>query len=150
MPKRQKAWSSWNYLRDMQQPENAVAVTYWMNLLQNLQAEKDYFVTLNPITPPQPKDVIRKIVYEHPVFDQAAMQAQQSLHELQGKHNIWLCGSYFGYGFHEDGLSSSVELAKLWGIDLPWEKDGNKVVNLDHTQAEDKPVAETINSKKVG
>lgn len=148
MPKRQKAWSSWNYLRDMQQPENAVAVTYWMNLLQNLQAEKDYFVTLNPITPPQPKDVIRKIVYEHPVFDQAAMQAQTSLHELQGQNNIWLCGSYFGYGFHEDGLNSSVNLAKLWGINLPWQSDENKVVSLEKTSAD--AVEKTLSEKKVG
>lgn len=122
MPKRHKAWASWNYLRDTQVEESRVAVSYWMNLLQNLDCEEDYFVTLNPIKLPQASKVVRKIVYQHPVFDQAAMAAQQRLSDLQGLHNIWFCGSYFGYGFHEDGLTSAVQLAKLWHIDLPWRR----------------------------
>ena len=122
MPVRRKAWSSWNYLRDTQVEESRVAVSYWMNLLQNLQSQKDYFVTLNPLSHPKPSSVIRKIIYQHPVFDQKAMLAQKRLHQIQGKHNIWFCGSYFGYGFHEDGLSSAVNLVKRWGIALPWEE----------------------------
>lgn len=120
MPKLKRTWSSWNYLRQTNVTEDKVAVSYWMNLLQNLNCKHDYFVTLNPIIKPTEEKTIAKIVYQHPVFDQAAMQAQKHLMDLQGKHNIWLCGSYFGYGFHEDGLTSAVKLVKLWGINPPW------------------------------
>ncbi|QCU89910.1 NAD/FAD-binding protein [Thiomicrorhabdus sediminis] len=122
MPEKKRAWSSWNYLRDMQKQESSVAVSYWMNLLQQLDTSIDYFVTLNPSVVPQQDKTIKKIVYEHPVFDEAAVNSQSELCQLQGQHHIWLCGSYFGYGFHEDGLSSSVALMRLWGIDLPWER----------------------------
>lgn len=122
MPKRKLAWSSWNYLRDTKQPEKQVAVTYWMNRLQNIDNPLPILVTLNPITPPEIGKVWRKIQYHHPVFDQAAMRAQKQLKAIQGKHNLWFCGSYFGYGFHEDGLTSSVELARMWQVNLPWER----------------------------
>lgn len=121
MPSRELAWSSWNYLRDTQQPEKQVAVTYWMNRLQNIDSKLPILVTLNPITPPDENKIWKKIQYHHPVFDQAAIKAQKQLADIQGKHNLWFCGSYFGYGFHEDGLASSVNLARLWHIDLPWE-----------------------------
>lgn len=147
MPKRKRAWSSWNYLRDMQHPETKVAVSYWMNLLQNLATETDYFVTLNPITPPAPHKVVRKIIYQHPVFDQAAMASQTQLAKLQGQHHVWLCGSYFGYGFHEDGLASSVALARQWGIALPWEKQP-LVLNTTASETSDEPVDEMV--EKVG
>lgn len=126
MPKRRLAWSSWNYLRETDKPENGVAVTYWMNLLQNFESAKDVLVTLNPITPPDASKTWQKIVYEHPVFNTQAMGAQQDLKALQGKHNLWFCGAYNGYGFHEDGLRSAVDVARLWGIDLPWEKEGEQ------------------------
>lgn len=121
MPMRRAAWSSWNYLRDMSLKETHVAVSYWMNLLQNLDSQQDFFVTLNPISPPESSKVIREIQYEHPVFDQAAMASQPQLKALQGTANIWFCGSYLGYGFHEDGLKSAVELARSWNLPLPWE-----------------------------
>lgn len=120
MPTRKLAWSSWNYLRDMSRPETSVAVSYWMNLLQNLKCEEDYFVTLNPIQKPAVDKTIKEIIYQHPVFDQKAMDSQPDLYRAQGQDGIWMCGSYFGYGFHEDGLTSSVDLAKLWHITLPW------------------------------
>jgi len=126
MPKRKLAWAAWNYLRDTQSKESPVAVTYWMNLLQNIQVETPLLVTLNPSKPPIESLTHQRIVYEHPVFDAAAMSSQPKLTQLQGKHNIWFCGSYFGYGFHEDGLTSSVNLAKLWNIDLPWKKNVTK------------------------
>ncbi len=121
MPKRKKAWSSWNYLRDMNHKETHVAVTYWMNQLQNLKSDQEYLVTLNPISTPDPAKTIKKIVYEHPVFDQAAMDSQEMIRQRQGHHGVWFCGSYLGYGFHEDGLQSSVELARLWNLALPWD-----------------------------
>ncbi|WP_232023430.1 NAD(P)/FAD-dependent oxidoreductase [Thiomicrorhabdus aquaedulcis] len=126
MPQRKLAWASWNYLRDTRNDAShpntsQVAVTYWMNLLQNIAVDTPMLVTLNPPFIPKLNLTYQKIHYKHPVFDQAAMQAQTQLHTLQGKHNLWFCGSYFGYGFHEDGLASAVNLAKLWGINLPWE-----------------------------
>lgn len=135
MPVRKKAWSSWNYLRDTSDNQAAVAVTYWMNQLQNLPTKKPIFVTLNPQKPPLALQTEQRIVYQHPVFDTAAMASQPKLKALQGQQNIWLCGSYMGYGFHEDGITSSVELAKLWGIDLPWQ--AKKVHRLDENNSVD-------------
>ena len=126
MPKRKRAWAAWNYLRDLDKETNSVAVTYWMNLLQNIQIKTPLLVTLNPTRLPAEHLTHQKIVYQHPVFDVAAMDAQTQLHTLQGKNNLWFCGSYFGYGFHEDGLKSSANLAKLWGVALPWESATNK------------------------
>ncbi|WP_084151644.1 NAD(P)/FAD-dependent oxidoreductase [Thiomicrorhabdus sp. Milos-T2] len=122
MPKRKLAWAAWNYLRDTHSEESPVAVTYWMNLLQNFKTKTPLLVTLNPSQPPQKSLTHQRIVYQHPVFDSDAMTSQKYLSDIQGKHNLWFCGSYFGYGFHEDGLTSSVNLAKLWNIDLPWDK----------------------------
>ncbi|BBP43177.1 NAD(P)/FAD-dependent oxidoreductase [Thiosulfativibrio zosterae] len=123
MPKRKLAWAAWNYLRDTKSAQDKVAVTYWMNLLQNFETEVPLLVTLNPNTPPAESLTHERLVYEHPVFDSAAMRAQKQLSAIQGKHNLWFCGSYFGYGFHEDGLTSSVNLARLWDLHLPWETD---------------------------
>nr|WP_207143870.1 FAD-dependent oxidoreductase [Thiococcus pfennigii] len=124
MPHRQRAWTSWNYLRDTRHPETRVAVTYWMNALQNIAIETPLLVTLNPITPPAPDKVFEEIRYEHPVFDQAALDAQREIEALQGTANVWLCGAYLGYGFHEDGLRSAVALARSWDLPLPWETSG--------------------------
>jgi predicted NAD/FAD-binding protein len=121
MPKRKLAWASWNYLRDTRHPEDRVAVTYWMNSLQNIDTATPLLVTLNPIDLPDADKTFQTIVYEHPVFDKPAMDAQAVVQSLQGDHNIWFCGAYLGYGFHEDGLTSAVKLARLWGVDLPWD-----------------------------
>ena len=135
MPKRKRAWAAWNYLRDIDNKTtgknasgkstnstNSVAVSYWMNLLQNIDCKTPLLVTLNPTSLPKDELIHQKIVYEHPVFDTAAMAAQSQIKALQGKHNLWFCGSYLGYGFHEDGLKSSANLAELWNIALPWQK----------------------------
>ncbi|MBN2866036.1 MAG: FAD-dependent oxidoreductase [Thiotrichales bacterium] len=122
MPKRKLAWASWNYLRDTKHEENRVAVTYWMNLLQTIDTPTPLLVTLNPLELPDQDKTFQKIVYEHPVFDKPAMDAQQTIKSLQGDHNVWFCGAYLGYGFHEDGLTSAVNLARLWNVALPWEQ----------------------------
>ncbi|UQB42561.1 FAD-dependent oxidoreductase [Thiomicrospira microaerophila] len=123
MPKRKSAWASWNYLSgEGVDAERAVAVSYWMNQLQPLNLSTDVFVTLNPITEPAADKVIQKIDYMHPVFDRAAIQAQTQLHKLQGKQNCWFAGAYTGYGFHEDGLTSAVNIARKWQVALPWER----------------------------
>jgi predicted NAD/FAD-binding protein len=121
MPKRKLAWSSWNYLREMNQPEKSVAVTYWMNLLQNIDLKTPILVTLNPVQPPNEGLTWQKFVYEHPVFDENALTTVDFINKHQGHKHIWFSGAYLGYGFHEDGLRSGVELARKWGVQLPWE-----------------------------
>lgn len=122
MPKRRKTWSAWNYIgRTDPGGEQRLCVTYWMNRLQDLPRETPLFVTLNPIQPPEPERVIREEVYHHPLFDGAAMRAQKALWSLQGEGGVWWCGSYFGSGFHEDGLQAGLAVAEeLGGLKRPW------------------------------
>ncbi|MBK1648797.1 NAD(P)/FAD-dependent oxidoreductase [Rhabdochromatium marinum] len=121
MPRRRQVWSAWNYLA-ARQPEGrqAVSVSYWMNRLQGLKTHKDYIVSLNPLEAPRPETRITDMIYHHPVFDQAAMDAQPALQRLQGQGGLWFCGSYFGYGFHEDGLRAAVQAVTHMGIDTAW------------------------------
>ncbi|MBD3754501.1 MAG: FAD-dependent oxidoreductase [Gammaproteobacteria bacterium] len=123
MPKRRLAWSSWNYLRDSRLPEDRVAVTYWMNRLQAIDCREPLLVTLNPLVEPAADKVFEKIVYEHPVFDPAAALAQETVQRHQGEAGIWFAGAWLGYGFHEDGLRSAVDLARRWQLPLPWENE---------------------------
>ncbi len=121
MPKRKRAWSSWNYLASSEDSsESKVAVSYWMNNLQGIEAETPLFVTLNPVTKIPSEKVIDQFVYDHPMFDKGAVASQRSLPEIQGNGGVWFCGSYCGYGFHEDGLSSAVAVAQSLGADIPW------------------------------
>jgi len=121
MPQRRKTWSSWNYLsRSCGNQSHAVSVSYWMNRLQRLHQAPPLFVTLNPLREPDPHTVLAEMDYTHPVFDADAMAAQQRLSGLQGADRIWYCGSYFGYGFHEDALRSSISVARMLGVDVPW------------------------------
>ena len=108
MPIRKSAWSSWN---SISKNENT-CVTYWLNKLQNLNSEKNYFLTLNPVEAIDKNKIIKKIHFTHPYFNKDNVALQKDLHKLQGKKRTWFCGSYFGYGFHEDGLKSSIELIK--------------------------------------
>lgn len=123
MPRRRAVWSSWNYLGQRgESPHRAVAVTYWMNHLQQLDAPSDWLVTLNPFTPPRAELTREKITYHHPVFDTKTANAQQRLPELQGHRHCYYAGAWTGYGFHEDGLRSAVNVATAFGIDPPWSK----------------------------
>ena len=124
MPKNTKTWSSWNFL-DHSQSLN-FTLTYWMNNLQKLKTSNNYFVTINP--PFEPKNIWDKTIFEHPIFNLSTYEAQQKLHNLQGKLNTFFCGSYFGYGFHEDGIQSSALVANLMGVNLPWTRD-KKFIN---------------------
>ena len=121
MPKNRKAWSSWNYLSEEVEDKDDVCVTYWMNNLQHLNTGTDYFVTLNPTHLPKEGKIIRSFLYHHPTFDREAVSAQRMLWNIQGKRNIWFCGSYFGHGFHEDGLQSGLAVGEaLGGVRRPW------------------------------
>ena len=122
MPKRRAVWSSWNYIGSRDVASDGVCVTYWMNRLQNIESEKPLFVTLNPPRPPRAGTLLHSEVYDHPIFDAKAMVSQRKLWLLQGKRNTWFCGSYFGAGFHEDGLQAGLAVAEQLGdVRRPWQ-----------------------------
>jgi len=124
MPRSRRVWSSWNYLAAQREDQvEGVSVTYWMNRLQGLDSEKEYFVSLNPLFDPRAESLVAEMTYHHPVFDTVAMNAQKRLYEIQGRERIWYTGSYFGYGFHEDALRASVELSERFGVRAPWLSD---------------------------
>ena len=122
MPRREPLWASWNYVGD--NPEGGCVVSYWMNRLQNLRCREQLFLTLNPQTMPRDATVLYETEYEHPLFDAAAIRAQEQLWSLQGVSNTWFCGAYFGAGFHEDGLQAGLAVAEqLGGVRRPWVVD---------------------------
>ncbi|MBM85972.1 MAG: NAD/FAD-binding protein [Rhodospirillaceae bacterium] len=121
MPRRRHVWASWNYLSngDQNQKER-VSLTYWMNKLQNIDRRYPVFVTMNPLTEPDPALTFATFNYEHPIFDSRALDAQELLPAIQGTNRTWYCGSYCGYGFHEDGLKSAIAVARGLGAEIPW------------------------------
>ena len=126
MPRRRNCWSSWNYVGRRpggrgDSDQGDLCVSYWMNKLQLLPDHTPLFVTLNPGKEPAPDKIIHAQTYEHPLFDAASIRAQRRLWSLQGKRNTWFCGSYFGSGFHEDGLQAGLACAEaLSGLKRPW------------------------------
>lgn len=117
MPKRRACWSSWSYCADA---TNQVSVTYWMNRLQGIDSKYPLFVTLNPVQPIARDKIHDEHLFEHPVFTREAIAAQALIPSIQGKRNIWFCGAYQRYGFHEDGLMSGIAVAKALGARVPW------------------------------
>ncbi|MCO6429579.1 MAG: FAD-dependent oxidoreductase [Deltaproteobacteria bacterium] len=117
LPPNRRAWASWNYLRERGSRE-ILCVTYDMNRLQGLQTACHYLVTLNAAGLLDDRKIIREIEYHHPVYDSAAAATQQELSAQQGEHGTWFCGSYCGYGFHEDGARSAVQVAEKLGCAL--------------------------------
>ncbi|MFT4694464.1 MAG: putative NAD/FAD-binding protein [Francisella sp.] len=121
MPKRKKAWSSWNYLsKDINDNRQVVSLSYWMNNLQPLDTNINYFVTVNPDTKPQDSKIINEYNFSHPVFDKKAIQAQSQIELIQGQNNTYFCGAYLRYGFHEDGILSAVTVAEKLDVKTPW------------------------------
>ncbi|WP_375413046.1 NAD(P)/FAD-dependent oxidoreductase [uncultured Bradyrhizobium sp.] len=122
MPKRRRAWASWNFLRWPREGDtvNDVAVTYWMNRLQGIEDDKPLFVSLNPPFEPNPALTFGKYICDHPQYNAAAFAAQKHLGEIQGKRHTWFCGAWTGYGFHEDGLRSGLAVAEALGASVPW------------------------------
>ena len=111
MPKNKKAWSSWNS-SILKNDTKKNSVTYWLNLLQNLNIEKNIFLTLNPYYKIPENQIYKKVYFNHPYYNYETLESQKKLDLLQNKQNILFCGSYFGYGFHEDGIKSSTEMLK--------------------------------------
>lgn len=126
MPKRSRLWSAWNYIKIGSGSENGLCVSYWMNRLQSLATSENIFVTLNPSQEIRADRIDRVLEYDHPVFTAAAFRAQEEMQTVQGYRRTWYCGSYLGYGFHEDGLASGLAVAEeLGGIARPWASDDN-------------------------
>ena len=109
MPLNKKAWSSWNSSINSNNFKES-SITYWLNLLQNLNVRKNIFLTLNPFFQVDKDKIIKKIEFTHPYYNQEALSFQKNLSNIQNKKNILFCGSYFGYGFHEDGIKSSIDM----------------------------------------
>ena len=120
MPKLKKVWSSWNVVVPEKKLKN-ISVTYWMNKLQNIKNSKPLFLSLNPIMPPKENSIFKVIEYEHPIFDIKAINSKKLLKNIQGYRNTWHCGAWSGNGFHEDGITSSINLAKEFDAKVLWE-----------------------------
>ena len=120
MPQRKAVWSSWIYKSDTSRPEPAIGVTYWMNRLQGLDPRQPLFVSLNPLRDPDPALTHAAWHCAHPIFDRAALDAQAALPTIQGQRGLWFCGSWCGYGFHEDALTSGLAVAAALGSPAPW------------------------------
>ena len=122
MPKNKKTWSSWNFIKSKKEDIN-FTLTYWMNNLQKLKTNKEYFVTINPDK--IPKTIHNEVSFTHPKFNLQTMKSQKKLKYLQGVNNTFFCGAYHGYGFHEDGIQSAAYVAKMLNVDIPWKRDNN-------------------------
>ncbi len=121
MPVSKLAWSSWNFIN--RSNKKNFTLTYWMNLLQKLPTNINYFVTVNPFK--EPNNTIDQTVFEHPIYSLETLIAQREIMKIQGLNNTYYCGSYLGYGFHEDGLQSAAYVSKLLRCNLSWKRDKN-------------------------
>ena len=121
MPKNKRAWSSWNYRIEPKNGEVKTSTIYYMNSLQQVSENQDYFVSIDDPGNINPQKIINEIDYHHPLFDLDAVKAQDKLHELnlQG-NNTYFCGSYFKYGFHEDAFTSALDLCKVMLGEFKW------------------------------
>ena len=111
MPKNRKAWCSWNSSLNPTNNQQS-SVTYWLNQLQNLKINKNIFLTINPFFNINPALIYNTIDFTHPYYDEKALKNQSKLSSIQNINNTLYAGSYFGYGFHEDGIKSSIEMLK--------------------------------------
>lgn len=117
MPKNTKTWASWNYVSDSQQN---LCLTYWMNNLQNIEKSLPLFVTLNPTKKIDDNDIFYQTVYYHPIFDGKSQKIIDGIKSIQGNGGIYYVGSYFAYGFHEDGIASAYKVCEKLVTKMPW------------------------------
>ena len=111
LPRHPKAWAAWN-VHIPRKADSACTVSYCMNVLQGFESREPFVVTLNRTGAIDPSRILRRMLYHHPVYDAAAVAAQRRKHEIQGRQRTWFAGAYWGWGFHEDGLRSAVEVAE--------------------------------------
>ncbi|MFL2895743.1 MAG: NAD(P)/FAD-dependent oxidoreductase [Candidatus Pelagibacter sp.] len=109
MPQKRINWSAWNTSISKKNS----SVTYWLNLLQNFKINKNIFLTLNPFEQINREKIIKKVEFTHPYYDHNTLKNQKNLNLIQNKKNTLFCGSYFGYGFHEDGIKSTIDMIKF-------------------------------------
>lgn len=159
MPTNRTVWSSWNFIGKRKPDANGLAssneqlpgdqpacVSYWLNKLQNLHnfhaPVPDIFITLNPVTPIDPDKRIVELTYEHPQFTEEAVEAQPLIQSvLQGKNRSWFCGAYARYGFHEDALTTGLDVAERLSkhtIIRPWHSKQALAIN-DHRRLYELP-----------
>lgn len=118
LPKRRHVWASWNY-RVPEAEADRVTVTYDMNILQGLQSETEYLVTLNPVSEIDESTIRGRYEYHHPIYESGSVKAQQRHNLISGlKHRTHYAGAYWGYGFHEDGVQSALRVCKEFGVGL--------------------------------
>ncbi len=113
MPKRRKVWSSWCHVENGTGEDAPIELTYWMNSLQPIPHDDPLFVTLNAQGQIRDELIYDETVFRHPVFDQAAVTAQDTVRAINGQHRTWFCGAWMRHGFHEDGLASAFEVSQL-------------------------------------
>jgi len=125
MPRRRRVWSSWNFLSNGMAEDSGrpAQVSYWMNRLQGIRDERPLFVSLNPTRAPDPALVHGEFDYAHPLYDRASFAGQQAMARIQGRRGIWFAGAWLGYGFHEDGLRSGLQVAEALGCRPGWARD---------------------------
>jgi uncharacterized protein len=111
LPRRRRAWASWNFHLGDDVPGRCT-VTYHMNRLQSLRADREFCVTLNRTAAIDPERIIRRIQYAHPVYTPAGVAAQARHHEISGRNRTHYCGAYWGWGFHEDGVISALRVVR--------------------------------------
>ncbi|PPR45753.1 MAG: hypothetical protein CFH16_01080 [Alphaproteobacteria bacterium MarineAlpha5_Bin6] len=131
MPRNLKAWSSWNFIGDSIN-DNNFSLSYWMNNLQNIKSNKEYFVTINPQI--SPKEYYDHTFFEHPIYNLETINAQKKINIIQGYLNTYYCGSYCGFGFHEDGIQSAAYIAEVLNVALPWERNENFESRLNYSK----------------
>ena len=112
MPRHRSVWSSWNYTEVQDKQSDRIDLTYWMNRLQPIPQKDPHFVTLNSTRPIREELIYDQVTLRHPVYDLAALEAQQVMRSLNGTRRTWFCGAWMRHGFHEDGLSSAVDVAQ--------------------------------------
>jgi len=115
LPHSRKAWAAWN-ASVPRAPGGLCTVSYCMNLLQGIQTPQTYVVTLNCANAIAPGKILRRMSYQHPLYTHAAVAAQKRRGEIQGRRRTWFAGAYWGWGFHEDGMRSAVDVATALGI----------------------------------
>ncbi len=114
LPRRRRAWASWNYHLDTG-VTGRCTVTYHMNHLQSLRADREFCVTLNRTAAIDPERITSRMQYAHPVYTPAGVAAQSRHREISGRNRTHYCGAYWGWGFHEDGVQSALRVAREIG-----------------------------------
>ncbi len=136
MPRRRRCWASWVYHSDGDRAHPNITVSYWMNQLQGIDESCPLFVSLNPSKPIAADRIFDEAEFDHPVFDHAALAAQGQIRDLQGTRSTWFCGAHLRHGFHEDGLSSAVHVARRLGSRIPWSDDAAQQIRVPALAAE--------------